>query len=152
MAIKNAKRPDVREFPDDLIRELQPFWIKSDAINSTDSTGELELFSLPAGTMILDLGYNLLTAWGDSEPTNVQIWLGSTADYRLYGELGMAQLSSTSPGVGQWAVNYESTGESKVVAYIASQGVIPVAPTAGSVEIWLSYRANSEADRWLRST
>lgn len=152
MAIKNARRPGNPDFPNAPINELGLYFIKSDAINYDTTTGEVELFSLPAGTLIHQLGYNVLTAWASSEPTNALIFLGSTADYRLYGELGMAQLASTSPGVGSWLVNYESTGESKIVAYVAGLGAIPVAAAAGAVEVWLTYRANSEAQRWIAST
>jgi len=152
MAIKNARRPGNPDFPAANIDTLALYHIKSDAINFDTTTGEVELFSLPAGTLVHQIGYNVISAWASSEATNALIWLGSTADYRLYGELGMAQLASTSPGVGSWLVEYESTGESKVVAYVASLGAIPVAALAGSVEIWMTYRANSEQQKWIHST
>ena len=154
MAIKNARRPGNPDFPSATINELALYKIKSDAINYDTTTGEIELFNLPSGSQIHEIGYNVLTAWASasSEPTNALIFLGSTADYRLYGELGMAQLASTAPGVGAWLVNFESTGESKVVAYVSNLGVIPVAAAKGAVEIWMTYRAQSERQTWIHST
>lgn len=152
MAIKNAKRPGNPDFPNAPINELGLYFIKSDAVNFDTTTGEVELFSLPSGTLIHEIGYTVLDAWVSSEASNPLIFIGSTANYRLYGELGSAQLTSTSPGVGLWPVNYESTGESKVVAMVASLGAIPVVPLTGSFEIWMSYRANSESQRWIQNT
>jgi len=154
MAIRNAKRPGQTDFPAKPLQDLNLYFIKADAVNYDTTTGEVELFSLPAGTLVHQLGYNVLTAYASSEPTNVLYWLGSTSNYRLYGELGPAQLASTSPGAGSWLVNYESTAESKVVLYVANAGLLPSggAATAGIVEIWMSYRANSESQRWLLDT
>jgi len=150
MAIKNARRPGYPGWPEKPISELQTYKIRADRINYDTSTGELELFSLPAGTLVVSLEWQTVAAWADSEMSNPMILLGDTSNYRKYGVLGQAQLGST--GNGKIDVNFDSTGESKIVAYIVTQGAKPVAPAAGNLDIWLTYRPFSESQSWVNST
>lgn len=145
MAIKNARVPKQVDFPAKDMAQLGSYVIFADPIYSTQSTGEAELFNLPAGTLVESISWECIDAWSDSQlPANQPVILiGSTADKYLYGQFGQAQLGSSDKS-GSFNIHELSTGQSKIAAYIVTQGTNP-APLQGQLNVWLTYRPNAEA-------
>ena len=151
MTIIGLRHPKGLDFPDQYIADLGLYLVRSDAFTSTESTGELEVFSLPAGTYIAQIGWDCSAAWADSQISQPVILVGDTSTRDLYGMLGQAELGSTHGGA--WNLYFESTADSKVALYIVSQGGKVIAPTAGSAELWVTFRPKSEGRQdWLRDS
>lgn len=149
MAIKNARVPKQVDFPAKDMAQIGSYVIFADPIDSTNSTGEIELFNLPAGTLVESIGWECISQWSDTTapngfPSNPPVILiGSTADKYLYGMLGSGQLVSSDKS-GYWPIHELSTGQTKIAAYIVTQGTNPT-PDTGQVTLWLTYRPNAEA-------
>jgi len=151
MAIVNAKHPGRLDYPAQEIANLGLYFVRSDPFDSTGATGEVEMFNIPAGTLIHSIGWNTLVAWNDSQISQPVILVGDTATYDLYGMLGQAELGSTHSGVLA-EIMWESTADSKVCIYVVSGGGKIIAPTTGQAELWLSFRPKSESQPWVIDT
>src|SRR3989304_7199727 len=99
MAIINAKPPGRLDYPAQEIANLGLYFVRSDPFDSTGATGEVEMFNIPAGTLIHSIGWNTLVAWNDSQISQPVILVGGTATYDVYRGLGRRRLGSHPIGV-----------------------------------------------------
>ena len=138
--------------------EMASFTVKLDTITSTFSTGEYVLENLPEGGIYLqEIGYRLITPFETaSDDLFPEIWFGDTAEHKRFGALTAQHLTDTEfYGSGVIPLNFEDTstgGVGTLTAYInwgfgarvAADDSTAALVTAGEVELWLTYRANSE--------
>jgi|SRR3972149_1276223 len=147
MARRHIKFPPAGDYPLKDLLTLQTYWIESDDIASSDSTGENAIFGIPAGTLVVAVGWRCLNAWQDSDDNVVPalIEIGTTGDYDLFATLTAAQLGSSDKRGGQFVFE-ESTADAVMVANIVQHGGTA---TQGLVRVWVGYRPNFENQRYV---
>lgn len=131
------------EYPLSELFEFGTYVVKGDQFAYNDTLPHL-LFDIPAGTLIIGLGWKVADAFGDTGVfTTPELHFGDTSDCDMYGTLTAAELN-TSDRYGFLPVWYESTAASKIDAVFDTGGALD----AGKVDIWLMYRPNCESQRW----
>jgi len=139
-----AKRPPrAIEYPYSELLELATYVIKGDQLNYGDTSPHL-LFDIPAGTLIVGIGWKVQDGFGD---TGVLVYpevrFTDSAGTVVFGMLTNAELGSSNRYgfIPSW---YESTAAMKIEGDFSSGGDLD----AGAVDIWLMYRPMCEAQRW----
>jgi hypothetical protein len=131
------------EYPLSELLEMQTYSIKGDQFNYADTLPHL-LFDIPAGTVIVGIGWRIISEFGDTGAfTTPELHFGDTGDCDCYGTLTRAELGSSN-NFGFLPIFYESTGASKIDAYFDTGGALDT----GAIDIWLMYRPRSESQRW----
>ena len=132
--------------------EILPDWLEMmvynvplDSINFDTSTGEIILEFLPDGIVLQSIDYKLVTPFtAASDDVFPEIWFGDTDEHKRFGVLNSQQLTDTEfYGSGSLPIFFDSTstGETSLTAYV--HWASGQAPTAGELELRLTYRANS---------
>lgn len=142
--------------PKSIVEHNLPAWLEQcvfmtplDDITSTFSTGEYVLENAVPNVIYVGIGYRLITPFtAASDDVFPEIWFGDSGEHKRFGVLNAQHLTDTEFfGSGFLPIFYEdtSTDPANITAYVHWAG--GEAPTAGTVELWLQYRANSESAR-----
>ena len=129
--------------------QMATYVMKLDDITSTNSSGEIVLTNLPPDILPIALIYDVTARFaGDSEPAVVHMEFGSTSVLNLYGILNHGQLGSTN-SYGKIPLPRQDTSTTGIslAVTIDFQGDDDTAPSAGTLELWLEYRLNSNEPR-----
>lgn len=124
--------------------EMSEFIVPLDDITSTFSTGEFVMENIPADVLMVSLLWRVTAAFigTDSEEGWTLLQFGDTTNYRKFGMLTQSQLGATD-GYGELPMNFEdtSTGGNTLACWVHFENTVP---TAGTLELFLKYRASSE--------
>lgn len=120
------------------------FIVPLDDITSTFSTGEFIMENLPENVFLVSLLWRTSAAFvgADSEEGYTVIQFGDTVDYRKFGLLHQGHLGSSN-AYGELPLNFEDTSTSgtSLACWVHFENTVP---TAGTLELFLKYRAASE--------
>ena len=142
LGVPTFPRSAVEILPDWL--EMAEFIVPLDDITSTFSTGEFIMEYLPENIFLVSLIWRVTAAFigTDSEEGYTNVQFGDTTNYRKFGMLTQAHLGNTD-AYGELPLNFEdtSTGGNQLACWVHFENT---APTLGTLELFLKYRANSE--------
>jgi hypothetical protein len=127
--------------------EMANYTTQLDSITSTFSTGEFIMEYFPPDSItILGIGWRLVTAFtAASDDVFPVIYFGDTAEHNRFFSLNIVQLGDTEfggqPGFAPLYFQDTSSDGMSLTAFIDWAG--GEAPTAGDLELWLTYRVRS---------